>query len=1517
VSNTHFPPSQGLYDPQFEKDGCGIGLVVEISGKKSHSAVVDSLTILKNLEHRGAESADGMSGDGCGIMTQLPDAFFRKVLHENFALPELGHYGVGMVFLPQGRNERSYIEIKIENISVAEGLNFHGWRTVPVKSSCLGSEARNTEPMIRQFFVSSDLGSEDFERKLYIVRKLIENAVTANSFAIPSFSSQKIVYKGLFLPKQLAEYYTDLSDTDYVSAIAMVHSRFSTNTFPSWKLAHPYRYLCHNGEINTLKGNLNWMRAREKSLASPIFGDDLNRVKPILRSNQSDSACLDNMLEFLVMGGRSLPHAMMMLIPEPWVGMPKEINSHRRDFYEYHATILEPWDGPAAVCFSDGKIVGATLDRNGLRPCRYQITTDDRLILSSEAGVLNLDPSLIRAKGRLEPGKMLLVDTVQGRLIPDDEIKDSICGQQPYRQWIAGNRVPLADLPEPKNWKQNFSKASLLERQRIFGYTDEELRVIVEPMAKLGEEPVSSMGSDVPLAILSDRPQLLFRYFKQLFAQVTNPPIDPIRESLVMSLVTYIGPKANLLAEESQSCRRIGIEQPILTDLELQKIRELDLPHFQSKTISLLFANAKGPAELAVAMETLCETACKTVRLGIKFLILSDRGVNEEFASIPSLLAVSAIHQRLIREGLRTEAGIIVETGEARDVHQFACLIGFGAGAVNPYLVLETVESMGLKTEKYIQAVGKGLLKVFSKMGISTLQSYCGGQIFQALGIGESLIEQYFTGTASSRIGGLDLETLGEETLRRHALAFAPESAGTPLDLGSDIHYRVNGEHHDWSPEAILTLQSATRTGNARTFQEFSSLINRESLLPTSLKSALEFLAGQSAIPLNEVEPAVEIVKRFTTGAMSLGAISEEAHQTLAIAMNRIGGKSNSGEGGEDAARFEITGDGNSTRSEIKQVASARFGVTAHYLSNASELQIKVAQGAKPGEGGQLPGHKVDAHIGRLRYATPGVQLISPPPHHDIYSIEDLKQLIFDLRSVNSAARISVKLVSEAGVGVVAAGVAKAQADKILISGDSGGTGASPLSSIRSAGVPWELGLSETHQTLVLNQLRTRVRLEADGQLRTGRDVAVAALLGAEEFGFATAPLIVEGCLMMRKCHLNTCPVGIATQDPELRAKFRGRPEHVIQYFFFVAEELRAIMAELGFRSVQEMVGRSDFLQMKKLNHWKGSKLDLTALLFRTVPFRGSSHSWMGPASTTGAEAVSAIAPRVHSLPEITLDKKILAATDSLTGKNAAKNLGSSMAMKFPIHNTDRAVGAYLSGAISKLMGVKGLPEDSIRVHFSGSAGQSFGAFICPGITFSLEGEVNDYLGKGLSGGKLAVFPPKTSSFDSMNSLLVGNTALYGATSGQAFIAGRAGERFAVRNSGATFVVEGLGDHGCEYMTNGLVVVLGSVGKNFGAGMSGGVVYLLDLEKEFEAKRNKNLAPPKELSPEDLELVLKTITEHARETGSLFAQGVLARWDHYQTHFKKIIPIEYERVLEQRRLQTLLNSEKQGAEQGV
>ncbi|MEX2584618.1 MAG: glutamate synthase large subunit [Gemmatimonadota bacterium] len=1485
------PGKQGLYDPRNERDACGFGFIAHVRGEKSHGIVQQGLEILVNLTHRGAAGSDPNSGDGAGILLQIPHDLLADVcLEEGFTLPPPGDYGVGMVFLPEDEEQRAACEREVERKVAARPDAFIGWRTVPTNPEAVGREARTTLPVVRQFFIArGDLSPDLFERKLYFYRRRLENAIAnadmpgAGHFYISSLSSRTIVYKGLLIPDQITGFYPELADERVKSAIALIHSRFSTNTFPTWARAHPYRYLCHNGEINALRGNLNWMRVREGALSSNVFGEDLTQLFPVIPEGQSDSASLDNVLEFLVMGGRSLPHAVMMTIPEAWESNP-DLDDEVRGFYEYHAAIMEPWDGPAAVSFTDGRYVGATLDRNGLRPARYMVTHDDRIVLASEAGVLDFDPAEIRTKGRLAPGKMLVVDTEAGEILDDATIKSRMASRKPYSEWVESHRFTLADLAAPESPLPEQS-LPLRERQEAVGYTAEELKMVIAPMASQGKEAVGSMGTDTPLAVLSDHPQLLFNYFAQLFAQVTNPPIDPIREALVMSLTNRLGPRANLFDETPEHAQQLHIDRPVLTTSEFTKLSAIASGRFRTETLSTLFDVAEGPPEMARALERLCAEAAGAVRRGAGILILSDRGSDVGHAPIPALLACSAVHHHLIRERLRTRTSLVVDTSEAREVNHFALLVGYGVEAIHPYLAYETIEQMHGRgdfpgenlsrvLENYIEAIGRGLLKIFSKMGISTLQSYTGAQIFEALGLDGEFVDRYFTGTAS-RIGGAGIAEIAEETIRRHGLAFQKHHPIEHLPPGGEYHYRSQGEHHHWSPMVIAKLQEATKKNDPKTYEEYTRIANDEHAR-FNLRGLFELSPG-NPVPLDEVEPATEIVKRFTTGAMSFGALSIEAHQTLAVAMNRLGGRSNSGEGGEDPGRFFTE-----RNSAIKQIASGRFGVTTHYLVNAAELQIKMAQGAKPGEGGQLPGHKVDETIARTRHSTPGVPLISPPPHHDIYSIEDLAQLIYDLKTVNPRAFVSVKLVSEVGVGTVAAGVAKAHADLIVISGNGGGTGASPISSIKRAGIPWEMGLAETQQTLVLNGLRGRVRVQTDGQLRTGRDVVMAALLGADEFGFSTAPLIVEGCIMMRKCHLNTCPVGVATQDPELRKKFTGQPEHVINYFFFVAEEVRQIMAELGFRSVQEMIGRSDRLRPIKLDHWKASRVDLTPIVH---------------------------IPEISSNPTLAYEQPYTGDTDDsldhelIRLAQPALERAERVRHELPIRNIHRTVGAMLSGEVALRYGAAGLADDTIRFNFTGSAGQSFGAFVVKGVSFRLEGEANDYMGKGLSGGRIVVFPPKESNFVPEETILIGNVALYGATSGEVFLRGLAGERFAVRNSGATAVVEGVGDHGCEYMTGGTVVVLGRSGRNFAAGMSGGVAYVLDRDGDFERGCNTSMVLLEAVeSSNDRELLRSLIERHVTYTGSELGARIMDRFDTLLPKFVKVIPIEYKRVMEERSL---------------
>ena len=1489
VTPRGLPQPQGLYDPAQERDSCGIGFVANIKGQKSHDIIVKGIQVLINLTHRGACGCDPETGDGAGVLIQIPHKFFaRECAKRGFTLPAAGEYGVGMTFLPVERHDRLQCEGILERIVTEEGLTVLGWRDTPINGAAIGREARNSQPYIQQIFVSRGKGMNDdqLERKLYLVRKRAENEVAKSDlpeksfFYMPSFSCRTIVYKGLLLAPQIANFYPELSDPDVISALCLVHQRFSTNTFPTWQLAHPYRFIAHNGEINTLRGNVNWMHARQSVLESPLFGADIKKLFPIIQPGGSDSASFDNALELLVMAGRGISHAMAMLIPEAWSGNP-DMNPQKRAFYEYHASLMEPWDGPAAIAFTDGRSIGATLDRNGLRPARYLVTNDDLIIMASEAGVLPVKPEDVKLKGRLQPGKMLLVDTVGGRIISDKELKANLYGRNPYQLWIKENQVQIHELPEPPR-EYGTERDTLLQRQRAFGYTDEDLKMILGPMAAKGEEPIGSMGADTPLACLSDKPQPLFNYFKQLFAQVTNPPIDPIREEMVMSLISYIGTERNILAETPQHCHTLRLPHPILTNRDLERLRRVSQGSFLATTLPMLFAVEEGERGLERALGQLCRRASLAIQSGYTLLILSDRGLDRDYAPIPSLLALAAVHNHLVREETRTQVALIIESGEPREVMHFALLIGYGASAVNPYLALETLQAgqlqdTGVQPEKavthFIKAINKGLLKTFSKMGISTLQSYRGAQVFEAIGLSKHLVEGYFTGTVS-RIEGVDLDVLAREAILKHQHAFQPRNeSDTDLAIGGTYQYRERGEYHLFNPQTIAKLQHAVRQNSFATFQEYTELIDGQNRQLTTLRGMLEIKKADEPIPLEEVEPVASIVKRFATGAMSFGSISKEAHETLALAMNRIGGKSNTGEGGEDEERFA---DGR--RSAIKQVASGRFGVTVNYLVNADELQIKMAQGAKPGEGGQLPGHKVDETIARVRHSIPGVGLISPPPHHDIYSIEDLAQLIYDLKNVNPKARIAVKLVAEVGVGTVAAGVAKAHADVVLIAGDSGGTGASPLSSIRHAGIPWELGLAETHQVLVLNDLRGRIRVQTDGKLQTGRDVVIAALLGAEEFGFSTAPLVALGCIMMRKCHLNTCPVGVATQDPALRAKFRGTPEHVINFFFFIAEQVRGYMAQMGFRTFDEMVGRVDMLDPRKaLDHWKAKGLDLSMLLYNPqVPLR---------------IARRCVQAQDHGLDQALDYKLIDHARETIEG-------GEPIVIKLPIRNIHRTVGAMLSGEIARRHGSAGLPDGTIHFQFTGSAGQSFGAFLAHGVTLELEGDANDYVGKGLSGGKLIVYPPRASNFLPEENIVIGNVALYGATSGEAFLNGMAGERFAVRNSGATAVVEGLGDHGCEYMTNGLVVVLGKVGRNFAAGMSGGIAFVLDDKGDFADKRCNTAAVDLESVGEaDAGLLHGLIYRHVESTASPRGKWILENWEQMVPKFVKVFPHEYKRVL--------------------
>ncbi len=1497
MSANSLPEKSGLYDPQFEHDACGVGFVANIKGKRSHEIVRQGLQILVNLEHRGACGCDPETGDGAGITLQVPDALLRRDF--GAVLPPEGRYGLGMVFLPRDPAERRICEALVAKVISDEAQDFLGWRDVPTDPTKIGSKSREVEPVIRQFVVgmgSTVADQEAFERKLYVIRKVIEKRIQGKElregsyFYISSLSSRTVVYKGLLLARQMGVYYLDLADPIVESALAMVHQRFSTNTFPTWDLAHPYRILAHNGEINTLRGNRNWMRAREARLQSELLGDDVAKVKPLVSETGSDSATLDNAVELLMMGGRSLPHVMMMLVPEAWAG-DKQMDHDLRAFYEYHACMMEPWDGPAAIAFTDGRMIGAILDRNGLRPARYLVTKDDLVVMASEAGVLDIPPENVREKWRLQPGKIFLVDTVEGKIISDEEIKRRLVRQKPYRKWVSENKIELRNLPEPPHVYLP-DHDTILDRQQAFGYTLEDARLIIGPMAVIGEQPLGSMGNDTPAAVLSKRPQLLYNYFRQLFAQVTNPPIDPIREELVMSMVHYIGANGSLLSETEENCRQLRLESAILTNVELEKLRHNRIDDYQSRTLSTLFDPLEGEAGLETSLSKLCREATRALAAGVSVIILSDRGVDRQHAPIPALLALSTVHHHLIREGTRTNVALVLESGEPREVMHFALLVGYGASAINPYLAFETLSDMidealmpeGLTYEKacynYLKAINKGLFKTMAKMGISTIQSYRGAQIFEAIGLHEELVERYFTGTPS-RISGVKLDVIAKEAISRHTFAYPPEHVSQNLDLDPGGHYqwRRGGETHQLNPDTVAKLQHAVRSESYATFKEFSAAVNKQTEELATIRGLFRFRYAEP-VPLDEVEDAKSIVKRFATGAMSLGSISREAHETLAIAMNRIGGKSNTGEGGEDPVRYIPDTNGDSRRSRIKQVASARFGVTTHYLVNADELQIKMAQGAKPGEGGELPGHKVDEYIARVRHTTPGVTLISPPPHHDIYSIEDLAQLIFDLKNANPAARISVKLVAEVGVGTVAAGVAKAHADVVLISGAEGGTGASPLSSIKHAGIPWELGLAETQQVLVKNDLRGRIRVQTDGQLKTGRDVVVAALLGAEEFGFASAPLVALGCIMMRVCHLNTCPVGIATQDPELRKRFDGQPENVVNYFFFIAQEVRELMAQLGFRTFDEMVGRVDMLEMRAaIDHWKARGLDVSTLLERPN---------VGP-----EVAIRCIQAQDHGLTEA-IDYHLI---DSC---KAALEDGSTVEISGPIRNANRTVGTMLSGEVAKRYGPAGLPDETIRIQFEGSAGQSFGAFLAAGITLTLEGDANDYLGKGLSGGRIVVRPPMSSTFKAEENIIAGNTLLYGATAGEVYLSGVVGERFAVRNSGACAVVEGTGDHCCEYMTGGVVVVLGRTGRNFAAGMSGGIAYVLDADGTFETRVNPGngsiLLEPM-IDRDDIETLHNLVDSHYARTGSARAKELLDDWQASLGKFVKVWSVEYRNML--------------------
>lgn len=1485
------PSKQGLYDPRFEHDACGIGFVANIKGKPSHEIIKQALQVLLNIDHRGGQGSEANTGDGAGILLQIPHSFFAAELAEQqVQLPEPGRYGVGMVFLPQDEKLRADCENILEGIIREEGQQVLGWRTVPVNNSTLGDSAVSSEPYVKQIFIgrSSDIKDEmAFERKLFVIRKLAEHAIAkmegAESFYFPSFSSRTIVYKGMLTPEQVDAYFLELQDPAMETAMALVHSRFSTNTFPSWERAHPYRYMIHNGEINTLRGNVNWMHARQAMFNTDLFGDDLPRILPIMQMDGSDSQIFDNCLEFLSLSGRSLPHAAMMMVPEPWA-KHETMDADKKAFYEYHSTLMEPWDGPAAISFTDGRIIGALLDRNGLRPARYYVTSDDLIVLSSEAGVLDIEPERIVLKERLHPGKMLLVDTVQGRIVPDEEVKRNIINEQPYRKWVEENLISIDDLPSYETPKTE--KATLVERQLAFGYTFEHIRKLIEPMSKSGVDPVGSMGYDSPLAVLSERSQLLYSYFKQLFAQVTNPPIDSNFEEIVTSQLTTIGAEGNLIDPKPESCRQIRLHAPIITNEELAKLRHINREGFKTVTLDTVFPALDGGTGLEKAMEKLYAEADAAIREGATLLILSDRAVSEKLAPIPALLATSGLHHHLIRSGSRTRVSLLVESGEPREVHHFALLIGYGAAAINPYLVFETVDQMieegildNLTYEKgvyhYVKAATKGVVKVLAKMGISTIQSYRGAQIFEAVGLNRDFINKYFTWTYTP-IEGIGLEEVALETTMRHSQAYS--SPNPVLDSGGELQWRRDGEEHLYNPETIHALQTAVRNNDYDTYRKFVRLVNREHEKQATLRGLLKLRKDRKPVPIEEVESMDSILKRFKTGAMSFGSISKEAHESLAIAMNRINGKSNTGEGGEHPERYTPDENGDFRRSAIKQVASGRFGVTSNYLVNADEIQIKMAQGAKPGEGGQLPGTKVYPWVAEVRGVTPGVGLISPPPHHDIYSIEDLAELIHDLKNANPKARISVKLVSEVGVGTIAAGVAKGKADLILISGYDGGTGASPQTSIRHAGLPWELGLAETHQTLMLNNLRSRVMLETDGKMMTGRDVMIAALLGAEEFGFSTTPLIALGCIMMRVCHLDTCPVGVATQNPELRKNFTGEPEHVVNFMRFVAKDVRELMAEYGFRTVNEMIGHTEYLESSDLSgHWKAKHLDLSPLLHK--PEVGGD---------------------VGSFKQMEQDHgldKSLDVQQLLDIAKPALDKGDRVHAILPIRNTNRVTGTILGSEVTRRFGAEGLPHDMIRLHFQGSAGQSFGAFVPKGITLSLEGDANDYVGKGLSGGKLIVFPSEQSPFVAEENIIIGNVAFYGATGGEAYIRGRAGERFCVRNSGVRAVVEGVGDHGCEYMTGGRVVVLGPTGRNFAAGMSGGTAYVLDEDGTFASRCNKDMVHL-ETVEETFEIneLKSMIQHHATFTDSAVAHRVLTAWDEYIWKFVKVIPKDYKRM---------------------
>ena len=1497
---------KGLYRPEFEHDACGIGFVANIKGNKNHQIVSDALTILENMEHRGACGCENNTGDGAGILIQTPhEFFFEECLKLGVHLPAFGKYGVGSVFFPREIRLREECREIFHRTAEKLGLEILTWRKVPVNPEGIGPTALSVEPEMEQVFIACPDHINDpmaFERKLFVLRNhsshIINNTVRKDAigFYIASLSYKMIVYKGQLTSHQVRHYFNDLQNKRVVSAFGLVHSRFATNTFPSWKLAQPFRFIAHNGEINTLQGNLNWIKSSEKGFISPYFSkEEMDMLLPVISEGQSDSASLDNMIELLGMTGRSLPHVMMMLIPEAWDDND-QMDPARKAFYEYHASMMEPWDGPASISFTDGRMIGATLDRNGLRPSRYCVTTDDRVIMASETGALPIDPKLIKENGRLQPGKMFVVDLEQGRIISDEEIKNEICNRKPYAEWLNKYKIRLNELPEPRIMFTHLEHEQVFKYQKAFGYTREDLEQIITPMAVDGKEPIGSMGTDSPLAVLSEQPQHLSSYFKQLFAQVTNPPIDPIRERLVMSLATFVGNNGNMLIEDPLSCHTVALKHPVLTNHDLEKIRSIDTGIFQAKSLQCYFRADGKPGSLKSALDRICRYAVDAVQDGFEVLILQDRAIDSDHAPIPSLLATAAIHHHLIRKGFRGKVGIVVEAGDVWEVHHFACLLAFGATAINPYLALSTIRDLKasgrIKTEQdpeqlkknYIKAVNEGLLKVFSKMGISTLQSYQGAQIIEIIGLNHEVVDQYFTG-AVSRIEGMGLDEIAREALAKHHIAFSRKEIPTDqLPAGGIYQWKRKGEFHLFNPQTIHLLQHSTRMNDYGVFKKYSKLVNDQSEKACTLRSLFEFKKTRPSISMDEVEPEENIFKRFATGAMSFGSISWEAHTTLAIAMNRLGAKSNTGEGGEDESRYQPLPNGDSMRSSIKQVASARFGVTSLYLTEADELQIKMAQGAKPGEGGQLPGHKVDEWIGRVRHSTPGVGLISPPPHHDIYSIEDLAQLIFDLKNANRNARISVKLVSKAGVGTIAAGVTKAKSDVVLVSGYDGGTGASPMSSIRHAGLPWELGLAETHQTLVKNRLRSRVTVQTDGQLKTGRDIAIATLLGAEEWGVATAALVVEGCILMRKCHLNTCPVGVATQDPELRKRFTGAADHVVNFIRFMTRELRESMAELGFRTINEMVGQVQTLGVREnITHWKYRKLDLSPILYQEPEAR-----------YTGLYKQE---EQDHGLLGV-LDWKLLEAA------KPALEQQEKVRLAFPIRNTDRTVGTILSNEITKKYGARGLPEDTVHIKLTGTAGQSFGAFNTRGVTLELEGDANDYFGKGLSGAQLIVYPQKESTFVPEDNILIGNVAFYGATSGHAYIRGKAGERFCVRNSGADAVVEGVGDHGCEYMTGGTVVILGETGRNFAAGMSGGIAYVYDVKGNFSTLCNHEMVDLDPLDENDLDLLKDMLSRHFANTGSTVAGFVLNDIVHQAANFVKVFPKDYKKALSKKLAET-------------